>query len=43
MYEEPERLRDLIAKTIYNKNFEQLSDLEKEKVHSIAIKLKKVI
>jgi len=39
-YTEPERLRDLIADALFDKPFESLSDLEKEKVHRVALKLK---
>jgi hypothetical protein len=40
---EPERLRDLIADALFNKPFEGLSDIEKEKVHKVALKLKETI
>jgi len=42
-YEEPERMRDIIAEMIYQKKFDELTDFEKERVHALATKLRKVI
>lgn len=43
MYKEPERMRDLIADAIFDRHFDELTDVEKEKVHKIALKLRKII
>jgi len=42
MWQEPTRLRDLIAEAVYEKKFEELTDEQKLKVHEIATKLRKV-
>jgi hypothetical protein len=41
IYEEPERTRDLIAEYVFGKNFDELSDEEKEAVHELAVELRK--
>jgi hypothetical protein len=41
VYEEPERTRDLIAEHVFGKNFDELSDEEKEAVHELAVELRK--
>jgi len=38
-YEEPERMRDIIAEGCFNKKFEDLSDEEKLRVHELAKKI----
>lgn len=39
-YEEPVRMRDMIAQEVFGKPFDELTDEEKDEVHNIAIQLK---
>jgi hypothetical protein len=43
VYEEPVRMRDEIAMTLFGKPFDELTDEEKMQVHSKALKLKGVV
>jgi len=38
-YEEPTRMRDLLARAIYDKDFDELTDEQKNKIHEIASKI----
>lgn len=42
MYVEPERLKEIIAETLFGKKFEELSDVERQRVQAVAQRLEAI-
>jgi len=43
MYQEPTRMRDIIAMVVFGKKFDDLTDEEKMVVHNKAVKLQEMM